>query len=320
LVKPWGNSDRVVVGDSYFASVPAALRLKAMGLRFIGVVKTATSGFPSKFLGEVHLPKGKGDMKGLLHKDPESGTTLLAFTWVDRDRRNFIASCSSLSPGKMVDRDRWRQRDKLPDAEPTKLKILIPQPKCAEVYYKGNARIDQHNRVRQAGLNLEKKIATMDLSKRASISLFGMMVVDAYQLALGCQGRNNGNHTCEPRQFFETLAAELIENDYDRRALRKRQDREDGDEPRAEKRPVIVLEASKHLTAPTPTKRRKKSNHRHREQGRCMVCRVSSSDVCRECQSRHQLRKDRQYWICNKPGKACMGVHILKEHPDKVGY
>ena len=42
LVRPWANTDRVVCADSYFASVQAALRLKKMGLRFIGTVKTAT--------------------------------------------------------------------------------------------------------------------------------------------------------------------------------------------------------------------------------------------------------------------------------------
>jgi Transposase IS4 len=47
LVKPWyGKGDRIVCADSYFASVEAALYLKARGLRFIGVLKTATSRYP----------------------------------------------------------------------------------------------------------------------------------------------------------------------------------------------------------------------------------------------------------------------------------
>ena len=46
LVQPWVNSGRVIAADSYFASVPCALALKEIYLRFIGVVKTATKGYP----------------------------------------------------------------------------------------------------------------------------------------------------------------------------------------------------------------------------------------------------------------------------------
>ena len=39
--------------DSYFASVAAAKALKSIGLRFIGVVKTATKEFPLKHLSGI---------------------------------------------------------------------------------------------------------------------------------------------------------------------------------------------------------------------------------------------------------------------------
>ena len=45
LCCPWANSDWIVVGDSYFASVQTAQELKEIGLWFVGVVKTATKGF-----------------------------------------------------------------------------------------------------------------------------------------------------------------------------------------------------------------------------------------------------------------------------------
>jgi hypothetical protein len=46
LVRPWhGKGDRIVCADSYFASVEAALHLQTRGVRFIGVVKTATSSY-----------------------------------------------------------------------------------------------------------------------------------------------------------------------------------------------------------------------------------------------------------------------------------
>lgn len=46
LVMPWAKTNRLVVADSYFASVQAAEELFKVGLRFTGVVKTATKRFP----------------------------------------------------------------------------------------------------------------------------------------------------------------------------------------------------------------------------------------------------------------------------------
>ena len=41
LVSPWAGSRRIVCADSYFASVSSAETLNRMGLKFIGIVKTA---------------------------------------------------------------------------------------------------------------------------------------------------------------------------------------------------------------------------------------------------------------------------------------
>ena len=72
--------------DSYFASVPCATAMRDMGLRFIGVVKTAMKQYPQHYLSTVEFPD-KGDYKGVLNIEPTTGYTLLAFVWVDRERR-----------------------------------------------------------------------------------------------------------------------------------------------------------------------------------------------------------------------------------------
>jgi Transposase IS4 len=125
----------IVVADSYFASVQAALRLKRIGLHFIGTIKTAMKEFPMAYLGSHVLAEGKGDRHGIIHTDPESGTQLLAFVWVDRDRRYFISTCSSLANGAPCERKRWRQVDKTPNAAPTCVDITIAQPEAAAIYY-----------------------------------------------------------------------------------------------------------------------------------------------------------------------------------------
>ena len=55
LVAPWAGTQRVVCADSYFASVAAANQLLTMGLRFIGVVKTATRGYPMEALSTLEV-------------------------------------------------------------------------------------------------------------------------------------------------------------------------------------------------------------------------------------------------------------------------
>jgi Transposase IS4 len=311
LVKPWANTDRVVVGDSYYASVQCAKRCMDMGLRFIGVVKTATRGFPMHFLSNFQLDAGKGDRKGLLHKDPNTGHKYLAYVWVDRERRYFIASCSSLAPAEDIQRKRWRQEDKSPNAPPERMDIVIAQPEATAIYYGGASKIDQHNRHRQGSLMLERKMHTMDWAKRANQTIFAMMVVDAYLLMVGCQ--SNRHNLGGPRKFFEMLAADLIDNSYDQRTLRRRREETLDVDTMPD-----VPQSTKHLTCPTPTKKMKKNHPTHRRQGRCMVCKKCTVAVCRACQDVVGPTHKRQYWICDKPGKECMGMHLSAVHPNLI--
>jgi Transposase IS4 len=205
------------VADSYFASRQSAIRLYVMGPRFIGVLKTATKGFPMHYLQRVKLPGGKGEHRALLSHDDASGCTLLGFVWVDRERRYFISTCSSTAPGHVIKRRCWRQEDPTATNNPPVLQeINIRQTEAGEVYYSGCSAIDEHNRHRQEHLNLEKKLQVMQWDKRANLSLLGMMCVDAYKLKIGCQGASKDG----ARAFFEDLATCLINNKYDQRALR----------------------------------------------------------------------------------------------------
>ena len=51
LVEPWKNSNLVVCGESYFASVDTVNHLYSIRLRFIGVGKSAHRHFPAKYQG-----------------------------------------------------------------------------------------------------------------------------------------------------------------------------------------------------------------------------------------------------------------------------
>ena len=109
------------------------------------------------------------------------------------------------------------------------------------------------------------------------------------------------------------LAADLIDNTFDQRSLRHRcEETIDVDGP------LPDVPSTKHLTCPTPTKRMKKNHPTHRRQGRCMVCKKCTVAVCRACQDVVGAAHKRQCWICDKPGKACMGMHLTALHPNPI--
>ena len=187
LILPWAHTNRIVCADSYFASVPAAKLLSRYGTRFIGVVKTATRNYPMSYLQSVELNQ-RGDRKGLISFGVLPGDpTMLAFVWMDRQRRYFIATASSLEAGTPYTRWRWRQVDPIDtNADPTNVQLLVPQPRATELYYSACGIIDRHNRARQDTLRLEAKLETHDWSWRVNMTILGIIVVDTWLVYSQC--------------------------------------------------------------------------------------------------------------------------------------
>jgi Transposase IS4 len=186
-VQPWANTGCIVVADSYFTSVQAAIRLWGIGLCFIGTVKTATKQFPMSYLGSCIMHAGRGDRRALLSRMPNDPCTLMAYCWIDRDRRYFISTCSSMAPGNPCIRWRWTQVAVTSTGLlPIYQEVIVQQPQSTEIYYNSCARIDQHNKYRQVELMLERKVKTKEWWRRVSHTVLSMCVVDAYLLMVGC--------------------------------------------------------------------------------------------------------------------------------------
>jgi hypothetical protein len=102
LVYPWQDSGCLVTGDAYLASVEA-VKLKEMGLHFIGNVKQCSRRFPMEVLGNATLPK-RGCRSVLASINDNTGETeLVAIAWVDRNHRFFIATMTcGLGEGEMI--------------------------------------------------------------------------------------------------------------------------------------------------------------------------------------------------------------------------
>ena len=209
LVEPWVRTDRCVCADSYFTSINAVTVLRMMGLRFIGVIKTATKKFPMSYLSNLELVQ-RGDYKGLVARGTDGQPTMLSFVWMDRDRRYFIASASSLDSGIPYSWNRWRQVLLELDALPENVELTILQPKATEVYYRTCSVIDQHNRHRQDNLKTEKKLETKKWDMRVNLTIFSMIVVDTWLMYSQATGS-----TELQSEFYVRLAEELIDNNID---------------------------------------------------------------------------------------------------------
>lgn len=59
LCQPYFNSNRTVIGDSWFASVFCAIALYMHGLFFVGCVKTGHKHYPKKHLRDTCYERGQ---------------------------------------------------------------------------------------------------------------------------------------------------------------------------------------------------------------------------------------------------------------------
>ena len=313
LVEPWVRTDRCVCADSYFASANAMTVLRMMGLRFIGVVKTATKKFPMSYLSNLELVQ-RGDYKGLVARGTDGQPTMLSFVWMDRDRRYFIASASSLDSSIPYSRNRWRQVSLELDALPENVELTIPQPKAAEVYYRTCGVIDQHNRHRQDNLKTEKKLETKKWDMRVNLTIFSMIVVDTWLVYSQATGS-----TELQSEFYVHLAEELIDNNINSRPQRRRNSGEDGSDSNDES-PVMTRTGrvragvSCHLT---PTKRCRRTWDgvltAQRLQGRCIECGKKTTYLCSACIDMDDESKTP--WLCHTEKQpACFANHYKHTH------
>ena len=144
LVIPWAHTNRLVCGDSYFTSVPGADELYKNGFSYIGVVKSATRHYPIHYLS-TQVMFNRGDQIEVIRKKEDGVADMCAWVWMDRDRRYFLATGSSLGPGVPYVRQRWRQlEDVETNISPELIELTVPQPLACQMYYSSCGIIDRH--------------------------------------------------------------------------------------------------------------------------------------------------------------------------------
>ena len=116
------------------------------------------------YISSIEINEGRGQQVGVVLKS-NGAPTMMAYVWMDRDRRYFISTASSLQDGKDYSRIRWRQTDPpkedfgvVNNGKAERQELTVSQPKRYKIYYNTFAEIDQHNRHRQDTLKVKRKM------------------------------------------------------------------------------------------------------------------------------------------------------------------
>ena len=212
LSKNWHGTGRVIVADSAFASVKSAVALKARGLFFMGLVKTAHRKYPKKWAQAVPITLRGGHKVATA---TEEGAELRAVSWNDgkKDkssgeiiRKCIVASCGTTLPSTAHRKRRWRLVNGIDEA----YCVSVPRPHIVAEYFDGAAKIDIHNHLRQGpkGVCLESR-RTNRWEIRFWQTWRGFLVVDAF---LAYRHFCPGKSQCKMAHFVRVLTQSLLDN------------------------------------------------------------------------------------------------------------
>ena len=198
------GSGKRIVGDSRFASLATARMAKENGFEFTGCVKTATAGFPKKYL-QMDIFETRGETHFLQTTDE-----ILAIGWFDcspahpaaKRIKTFVSTCGTSHPGT----PHLKQRSRIDNGKVSRYAFQVPRVKTVEDYYEGAGSVDRHNHLRQGVLGLEQVWGTHVWQNRVVATLFGVFFTDAY-LAYSFENRDPPDF----RTFNQLLFEELIE-------------------------------------------------------------------------------------------------------------
>ena len=94
LVNPLKRkSDHIVCAKLFFASVELELEMKHMGLLFIVAVKTVYRNLSVDTFSQYEFTDRRQSNALMVHDNDGSGY-MIEFFWINRERRNFITTCS----------------------------------------------------------------------------------------------------------------------------------------------------------------------------------------------------------------------------------
>ena len=229
----------------------------------------------------------------------------------------FSNNTSSLYLGKNFEQKRFRQVNETPDAKPEHVKVTVQQPVAVQKYYEGNLKINEHNRICQQQLMLEKKLQVRTWDHRVNHTILGINDVDTYLF-----GKLMGWWPDDsPAKFYKDLAHEMIDNNICGMTTRQSLRRQQRAAPVAATAAATTANRNQRpILVPTPNRKRKKVGDAFVYMGKSL-----QHDRCKkkEC-------KGKTIWVCNTCGEAfchptghqdlatrtCFDEHVEEKHSD----
>ena len=160
LTEPIQGTGRIVIADSWFGSVKAAIQLRNRGLFSTMVVKTAHKNFPVDLLNTHSLKRGEW----IAYTAVIDGVKLMVTSFMDIKKKQFISTCSTAIPGK----PRITRHGE------------VSRPQVAEKYLSHAAAIDIHNHVRTGSLGCEDVVLTHSPHMRQFTGIIGFLFTNSY--------------------------------------------------------------------------------------------------------------------------------------------
>ena len=206
-VKPWFRSGRLVILDSGFASVSAAVHLMDKGLYMIGNVKTADVKFPKAWLISQCPTRGNWATCTTTVTTP-SGIKLELLAACDRDRQPMalLGSGGTSVAGQTLHRHFTTIRA---DGTYNVRSASLEQMHIHELYRRYFNALDRHNSIRQGGHCFEDSWRTNSWFVREFQMLWGISEVNAWILF---KKFKPGKEDISFSTFRRTLCASLLKH------------------------------------------------------------------------------------------------------------
>ena len=183
LIKPWFGTQRVLGGDSWFASVKTAEACAEKGVYFVGDVKTATRRFCGGALEEATGPESGAWATFTSTLELGGDKTVPIFSVSHRRGETvhkFISTCGTTIRGSAHMATFEDEEDRVYAADDVEYELTRKCPQILNDYTLAQPCIDRHNRYRQFILGMEKRLITNNFSQRLATTLIGMLFTNVF--------------------------------------------------------------------------------------------------------------------------------------------
>jgi hypothetical protein len=223
LVQNWFHTNRIVIGDSAFASLKTlnALHNNVGGLFFMGMVKTAHTGYPLHYLKEwdetIDKRANRGAHKILqttISNNSNDNHNIYALGWADKKLKTIISNVGTTLPATPIQRIRSKNVNGITEHFIKEIQC----PMMINQFFSCFSAIDIHDHFRQGTLALHEHWKTMKWWHRVFSTILGIIVTDSYLLyKYEYKEFYNGDTTnlVEFVDYIDQLAIEIIQNEFD---------------------------------------------------------------------------------------------------------